>query len=308
MELQHLRTFTQVAEAGSLTRAAELLHLSQPAVSSQIKALEVMLGIPLFRRAARGMELTAAGETLLEEAREVIRKADRLVRSAEQFADGVWGPLVLGIIDSGYDLQLARMLSLMDKAHPDVDIKLRVANSGDNRRALLDEEIDAAIVEGDPNDERIGGLRIGETRLGVIGPAAWEKELTHAGWVGLSTYPWIFQSETCSYHGVIRQVAREHHLDLKPKFQVEAFGAVQELVAEGLGLSLADLNAIQPMVEEGRIFVWPDFEVEVPVWLLALESRSGDPRIRAMLEVARTAHRGILNSSRPTNGRVAARS
>ena len=75
MELYQLRGFAAVAETGHLTRAAERLHLSQPALSAQIKALEDELGVPLFERLPSGMELTPAGRSLLPEAQKVVAAA-----------------------------------------------------------------------------------------------------------------------------------------------------------------------------------------------------------------------------------------
>src|SRR5205809_14411 len=91
MELYQLRSFAAVAELGHLTRAAEKLHISQPALSAQIKALEDELGVALFERTPSGMTLTAAGQRLLPEATKVVSAAGALSSHAKAFVGEITG-------------------------------------------------------------------------------------------------------------------------------------------------------------------------------------------------------------------------
>ena len=178
MELQHLRTFLAVADAGSLTRAAESLYLSQPAVSAQVKALELELGLPLFRRAARGMELTAGGDELLERARDVVHRADGIARLAERLRGDVSGLLRLGTTDCGYDLKLARMIGRTTQDHPELDVQLVTGNSGQHVRSVLDETLDLAFVEGDHDDGRLQSWRSRRPSSRWRTPASWGQRRT----------------------------------------------------------------------------------------------------------------------------------
>lgn len=292
MELVHLRTFVAVAEAGSLTRAAEAVHLSQPAVSGHIKALEQTLGVQLFRRAPRGMALTDAGQMLLREAKDVLHRADGVTRLAQRLRGEVAGTLCLGIIDCGYDLKLARIVGAITRQHPDLELKLIASNSGDNTLAVLDQQIDIAAVEGEVDDDRLHAWRLGTSRVGVIGPAEWRGDLRQAGWARLGEFPWVFQSRGCSYCRLLEQISEREHLEFRPQFRADAFGAVRELVAEGLALSLADLDEIAPLVEDGKVFIWPHFEHTMPVQLIALRSRVAEPMLASFAETALGFHAG----------------
>ena len=302
MELQHLKTLLAVAEAGSLTRAAETLYISQPAVSAQIKALEIELGVQLFRRTARGMTLTHAGEEILATARGVIDGAEAVTRTAERLRGDVAGTLRLGTVDCGYPVKLARMIGMMSLRHPDLEVNVVTANSGDHRRSVLDQEIDAACIEGWFEDDRLESVRLGTSRLGVIGPAAWENELAGESWPDLAARPWVFQSKTCSYCALMERIGEEQHLRFNPQLRVEAMGAIKDLVAEGLALSITDLDDAAPQIEAGELCVWPGFEFQMPVRLIMMQQRAEEPMLRSLAEVAREVHHGNTRRKAKTDG------
>src|SRR5262245_54852053 len=96
IDLQQLRAFVAIAEAGGVTKAADRLHLSQPAVSQRIGTLEETLGVPLFERAGRGLRLTTDGEDLLLRSRRVLIEANGLVERARALKAGESGMLKIG--------------------------------------------------------------------------------------------------------------------------------------------------------------------------------------------------------------------
>jgi len=291
MELQHLKTFVAVAEAGNLTRAARALHLTQPAVSAHIKALETVLNLPVFRRTGRGMQLTEAGEALLIDARDILARTDALTRRAAEL-NGQGVRLVrLGVIDCGYDLQLARILGQTRARDPQLRVELVTANSAENVRNLLDGKQDLAFVEGDWGDARLKKWRLGTSRVGIIAPSKWRDPLSDGQWSRLSEFPWVFHSKGCSYYRLLENLCREHGVRFTPEFHASAFGAVKELVAEGLALSVVDLDDVQPWIDAGEVFAWGDFEYPMPVWLMAASPNDENPTFRAFIEVAVEAHR-----------------
>lgn len=290
MELQHLKAFVQVAEHGSITRAAEVLHSSQPAISAQVKALEGELGVALFRRTARGMLLTSDGTSLLPRARQTLREAAGLLRDARRLAGDVSGLLRVGIIHCGFDLRLPEISEHVVGRFPDLELEIVSGNSGGLARMLIDDKIDVAFVEGDLSDERLQGWHIGTSDLVIIGPGKWRDDLAGGGWARLGEFPWVFQGPDCSYAQLLDRLSVEHGVSFRKQYGAEQFGAMHGLVAQGLALSIADIEEVRPMLDDGRVFAWESFRYPMPVRLIAMKSRVDEPAVRLFAEAAAGIH------------------
>lgn len=127
MELRHLRYFVSVAEALNVSRAAVRLHISQPAVSRQIRDLEHDLGVRLFDRVGRRIRLTADGEDLLRRSQEVLAHADALHERARALTRGAGGILRVGAVPQLLQSALAGCLTKYRREHPGVDVRLTEA-------------------------------------------------------------------------------------------------------------------------------------------------------------------------------------
>lgn len=139
-----LRTFVAVAGSGNFTRAAEIVHRTQSAVSMQIKRLEADIGAPLFARGPRGVELTAKGEQLLGNARRIIALIDET--SASMTAPPLSGRVRLGIPEEYGVAMLSRALSAFGKVHPEVEVSADYGSSSDHVKAVAADKLDLAVV------------------------------------------------------------------------------------------------------------------------------------------------------------------
>jgi DNA-binding transcriptional LysR family regulator len=145
MELRHLRTFLTVAEALSFNKAAEKLRIAQPALSRQVQDLEDEIGVDLLKRSPRGVTLTAEGKLFLEEAREVLRRADESVKKVQALARGEYGELHIGYAPTPTVEILPPALAAFQKANAGVKVLLHDMSS----------------------DEIVDGLRTGGLQLAV---------------------------------------------------------------------------------------------------------------------------------------------
>jgi DNA-binding transcriptional LysR family regulator len=158
MELRHLRYFVAIAEEQSFTRAAERLWVAQPGLSTQIRRLEEELGIKLFERHTRGVELTAAGEVFLERARVALAAADDVRAVGTDLASGLVGAIRLGIATGPESDLVPSLLGRFAATRPDVEMTIVESFGGTLSRDLRDGRLDAMVapsVFGSPELQRI---------------------------------------------------------------------------------------------------------------------------------------------------------
>ncbi|MDZ5078718.1 LysR family transcriptional regulator [Nesterenkonia sp. HG001] len=157
MDLQQMRYVLAVAEHGSFTRAARRCFVVQSALSHQIAVLERELGLRLFARSSRRVELTAAGQAFLPAARQALEAADRAAAQAAAAAGEVRGTVRIGIIPTVTAVDLPVLLRRFHEAHPQVAVSLRVARSDETVADIRAGRLDVGIL----------GLPAGQTPVGV---------------------------------------------------------------------------------------------------------------------------------------------
>ncbi len=146
MELRHLRYFTAVAERLHFGRAAEALGIAQPPLSQQIQALEEEIGVKLFSRSKRHVELTAAGAAFFVEAKKTLEQAERATLAAQRAARGETGHLVIGFVSSAVYGEFPDVLRMMRSRFPDVSLTLRDLASEEQVEAVQSHQIDVGFV------------------------------------------------------------------------------------------------------------------------------------------------------------------
>ena len=149
MELRHLRYFLAVAEELHFHRAAARLHISQPPLSQQIRALERELGVTLLERNRRRVALTAAGESFRDDARSVLAAVDRAAERARNVARGAVGTLSIAFVGSAmFSPTLPDILREFRSGHPEVDLVLRELPTVAQLNALVRGELDLGVIRG----------------------------------------------------------------------------------------------------------------------------------------------------------------
>ena len=145
MELRHLRYFVCVAEEQSIGRAAERLHITQPPLTRQIRQLERELDTALFVRRPRGMELTNAGQVLLDDARQLLDLADRAGQRAQRAGQGATGRIDVALFGTGIFGAIPRLLRSFRADHPDVEVVLHNMTKSEQIEALAQRRIGLAF-------------------------------------------------------------------------------------------------------------------------------------------------------------------
>jgi DNA-binding transcriptional LysR family regulator len=146
VELRHLRYFVAIAEARSFTRAAERLWVAQPGLSTQIRRLEAELGVKLFERHTRGVDLTQAGELFLERARIALDAVDIAGATGRDLEKGIVGSVRLGVATGPRSRLTSDLLRRFSRERPDVELTVMEAYGGTLWRDLRDGRLDVVIA------------------------------------------------------------------------------------------------------------------------------------------------------------------
>src|SRR5436190_1010190 len=146
MELRHLRYVVAVADTLHFGRAAVRLNMRQPPLSQQIRQLEDELGVKLFDRSRRQVQLTAAGELFVQDARLVLAQASHAARVGERVRQGEAGQLVIGIAGPANAQYFVEIMRLFAQRHPQVRVVIRNMSTAEQLQALMEERLHAGFV------------------------------------------------------------------------------------------------------------------------------------------------------------------
>jgi len=285
MELYQLRGFAAVAELGQLTRAAERLHISQPALSGQIKALEDELSVTLFERGASGMNLTAAGRRLLPEAERVLAAAQSLRSEALSLRGEASGRVRLGTVG---DPDLTRIGDALRKAvdcFPLLEIDVHHEISGAAFEKVRDGELDAAFYYGDLVHPAVAALPLGRIIFRVVVPSATIERVPPGNWQAIAAEPWIMTPPISSHHALATQLFDAH--GFTPIRQVEADheAVISSLVSAGLGVALMREEVALADAGKGGLAIWSDQRIITRFAFVHRRERADDPAIEAICDV-----------------------
>ena len=286
MELYQLRSFVVVAEMGHLTRAAEKLHLSQPAISAQIKALENEFELALFERSYSGMTLTPAGQRLLTDVERVLDAARALHNVAKALKGEVTGRVRVGTSSDPGFIRVGEFLNAQIQRHPLLQVELHQEVTGTAFAKVLDGELDASFYYGDLGRPD-GRLRLRASGYRVAAPAAWSGRVIDASWNELVLQPWIITPSISSHHKLVRALFDKHGIEPTELVEADQESVIANLVVSGVGLSLIREDLALEKEASGAMCLWRDERLESTLWFIYLLARKDDPVIRTLLGVLR---------------------
>jgi DNA-binding transcriptional LysR family regulator len=285
MELYQLRGFVAIAETGQLTRAAEKLHLSQPALSAQLKALEEELDFSLFERTANGMALTAAGKRLRADAEKVIAAAQALRNDARALKGELVGKASIGTLGDPDFIRLGEFMNATMARHPLLELELHQGITGELLEQVRDGNLDASFYYGEVRFPTVAALPLREVIYRVAAPAAWCDNLREAGWGEIADQPWIIPPPISSHHQLVHSLLREHGVVPARIVEADQEAVISSLVVSGVGVALMREDLALEKSAAGEICLWRDIRIATTLWFIYLRERENDPVIRSLLAV-----------------------
>jgi DNA-binding transcriptional LysR family regulator len=285
MELYQLKTFVKVAEEGNLTRAAQRLFTSQPAISAQIKALEEELGVTLFDRSSRGMRLTAKGKILYHQAAETLAAAAALAADAKRLQHEVLGELRIGVHTDFEFMRIGELLRRLKTTHPGIDPYFSQSMSAQILPDLREGMLDAGFFFGPCNAADLATRRLAEVPMRVVAPAAWADRVVDAPAAALAALPWIYTSDTCPFYALSEELFERFGSRPDQVAYVDSEDAVRALLRSGAGLSLLRADDAARLASHGEVCIWNGPTPSIALGLAVQRQRAAEPVINALLDV-----------------------
>ncbi len=287
MDLNQLRSFVAVAELGHLTRAAERLHLSQPAVSAQIRALEESLEHRLFHRSSAGMELTQAGRRLLELAERVVRAADELKHAARAMTGAISGKLRIGTLSDPHFIRLGEFLGRALERYPLLELELQNGITATALAHVKDGSFDASFYFGDLAEPDVASLELAKMDYRIAAPAAWAGRIRSADWAAIAAMPWVLPPEASMVRRQLSRMFSEHGVVLSTHVEADNEGVLANLIATGVGVSVMREDLAEERQRAGEVCIWEHGRLPTMLRFIYLRDRAHDPAIEALLAVLR---------------------
>jgi DNA-binding transcriptional LysR family regulator len=293
MDLTLLKAFVTVAQEGSLTRAATRLHLTQPAVSLQIKNFQLATGLTLFSRAPRGLSLTSDGIALLPHAERAITAAGEVSSVAARLRGEMSGCLRIGTILDPEFLRLGALLQQLVNACPRVETSLRHGMSGWVLNRIRASELDVGYYIGnfeddEPETAALLSVTLAHFEYLILAPSGWKDRLDGIrDWGALACLPWIW-TPTASAHQ--RLLSREFdRVGLRPTIvaEVDQEQSMLDLVKSGMGLSLVRDSLALGAVSAHGLTIVEGLSVPTKLSFIARRDREAEPLIATVLELVR---------------------
>lgn len=292
MDLTLLRAFVTVAREGNLTRAAVQLHLTQPAVSLQIKHLQETLGVTLFTRTSHGLSLTRDGQALLPHAERALGAASDVQRAAASLRHEVRGRLRIGTILDPAFLRLGGFLKQLVETWPHIETALRHGMSGWVLEQVRAGELDVGYYIGLPSDDAgrdsaaFHAVTLTHFQYRVLAPAGWKDRVKGArDWRSLAALPWIWTPPASAHNRLLSRCFDEAGVKPVKVAEVDQEPSMLDLVKSGVGLTLArDATAIAEAHAHALTIV-EGITVPTQLSFITLAERRDEPAIAAALKL-----------------------
>jgi DNA-binding transcriptional LysR family regulator len=258
MEIRQLRAFVAIADAGTFTAAAQRVHVTQAAISMQIRQLEIELGVKLFVRAPRRVVLTEAGEQLLQRARHILRDHDAAVDEVAELTGTQQGRLRIGSASAVVTTDvLPKLLKEVRKQHAGANLSLVSGTSDALVHQLLNGELDLAFVSLPVEARGIHTERLSEDQLVAIASPRHRlaKQKTVSAYT-LAGENLILGERGGNTRRLIDQFFAQAGVTLRVSMELSRQAAIRRMVEEDMGVGIVPLQSVSDAVAKGRVVRW----------------------------------------------------
>jgi DNA-binding transcriptional LysR family regulator len=284
MDLTQLRAFVTVAQEGNLTRAAERLHLTQPAVSLQIKSLQTELQLQLFARTPSGMSLTDDGAKLLPYAERVMASVAEFRQGADALHTTVSGTLAIGTILDPEFTRLGAFLKRLVETYPQLSTELQHGMSGWVLQQVKSGALDVGFYLGTPGRE-FHSQTLTSFTYNVVAPQGWKGRVAGKDWPALSRLPWIWTPPESAHHRLLTKIFNQYKVVPNKVALVDQEPSMLDLVKSGVGLSLVRESIALREAHAHGLVIADAVSLSTELSFITLAKRKNEAMIAAVFDL-----------------------
>lgn len=285
IDIHHLRTFVAVAEIGRLTQAAERLHLSQPAASAHVKALEESLDLALFERTSGRLVLTQAGHELARLARQVLSAAATLEAKAREMRKSVTGHFRLGIRVDMLLTNLGDVVRALRDAHPGLAVEMIQLTTMNIIDGVRGGDLDAGFVHLSRLPVGIHGIELQRIPYRIVAPSSWRVTMESADASEIARLPWIGSAHGGSHDQMLEAVLGQANTTRPRAIESDCEAVHAMLVKSGVGLALMREDLALAAAKCGDIVIWPGATLSSTMSFVYAERNANDPAVQAVRDL-----------------------
>jgi LysR family transcriptional regulator, nitrogen assimilation regulatory protein len=278
MDLRRLTHFVQIAEAGSLSKAADKIRIAQPALSRQMRLLENTVGIPLFNRHRRGVQLTREGEELRSRLVGPLRQIELAIEDTRSLSKEISGNVAFGMPPTTSYVLAGPLARRVAQHAPNVSLRVVEGYQGHLIDWLQRGEIDVALLYGPASDYRLKAQDLLVEELVLVGPPdCGLSPDTPVPFAQLGHLPLVLPSHPNGLRVVVDTVATRTRTPLRFRFQADSFVLLKELVASGLGYATLPYSSFSREATDGSLRYAPIIKPKVTRQLVLGRQPGADP-------------------------------
>ncbi|SBS77396.1 Transcriptional regulator, LysR family [uncultured Mycobacterium sp.] len=252
MDTHRLKYFLRIAEEGSITRAAGVLGIAQPALSRQLQLLEDDLGIALFRRTRRGVELTEAGERLRASTAGPLRQLELAVQYAGSPVARLNRNMLLGLLETSVAVLAAPLLGSLTAVFPDATFSVATGSTEQLVEAMLKGVVDVAVINPVP-DERVFYRELLAEDLVLVGGPESDLDPQPIPFIDAVALPLVIPRSSAGIGTLLQNAALRAKVTVSHRTTSDSLSVMLSLVEAGLVYAMLPLSACRREIDEGRL-------------------------------------------------------
>ncbi len=250
--LHQLQIFTKVSELQSVTKASEELHLTQPAVSIQLKNFQDQFDVPLFEAVGRRIFITEFGREIAEYAKSILLQTEKIKQSTQAHKGLLTGSVKISVASTAKYV-IPYFLTNFLKDHPAVDLKLDVTNKSQVVQSLEQNSVDLSMVSVIPDSPAVLNEELMENKLYLVGAAEDDRLGSQVNLKSLEKVPLIFREKGSATRLAMEQFIKDNQINASKTLQLTSNEAVKQAVIAGIGFSIMPLIGLRNEIQNGEI-------------------------------------------------------